>query len=415
MTSGEEVSLDKVRHFILEKQGLRNNKSENNILNIIKRIHNVQIDTISVVARSQDLILYNRLKNYKEKTIWDLQKNKKIFEYFSHALCLMPIEDYPLYAWTIYYRQNNPGNWTNNWLKENSSIVDRVYEYIKKNGATCSKDFKNATKVRREGWGETKGENLALKHLFHIGKLLISYRKGFQRYYDLTERVLPPSISSEPLDKEDLPQQLLKIIFSALGIASSTEFQYYMGKKFPKILWDGKKININNFLINSVKEGFLEQLSVSSLKDSYFILEDMYDQLISQSIKVEQDLPVKLLSPFDNITRDRYFPKKVWNFDYKFEAYVPKLKREFGFFCLPLLDNYDLIGFIDAKAHRKEKKLELISIYINKDMKGNFLYRLVKGLDNFAQFHNCSEIVVGNIYPKNLKEPLIEELKLLHS
>ena len=156
MTSGEDVSLDKVRHFILERQGLRNNKSENNILNIIKRIHNVQIDTISVVARSQDLILYNRLKNYKEKTIWDLQKNKKIFEYFSHALCLMPIEDYPLYAWTIYYRQNNPGNLNNNWLKENSSIVDRVYEYIKKMELLVVKILKMLQKLEEKVGGRLK-------------------------------------------------------------------------------------------------------------------------------------------------------------------------------------------------------------------------------------------------------------------
>lgn len=411
----EEVSLDKVKHFILEKQGLRTNNSDDNILDVVKRIHNVQIDSIAVVGRSQDLIIYNRFKEYKEKAIWKLQKEGKIFECYSHALCLIPIEDYSFYAWTIDYRYNNPGNWTKSWLKENRRIVDQVYNYIKKNGVTCSNDFKNATVVRRAGWGVTKGENVALKILFHTGKLLISYRKGFQRYYDLTERVLPPAINSEPLKKEFLLNHLLKIIFSALGIASSTEFQYYLGKKFPKILWDGKKFNIKKFLETCVKEGILEQIIVTGLKDNYYILENECDQLSNQSIEIEQDLPVKLLSPFDNITRDRYFPKKIWNFDYKFEAYVPKAKRKFGFFCLPLLDNYDLIGFIDAKAHRKEKKLELISIYINKKMRGNLLYRLAKGVQNFAQFHDCSEILVENFYPKNLKEALTEELKLLRN
>ena len=406
----DEVSLAKVRHFILEKQGLRTKNPDSNILDIVKRIHNVQIDTISVVARSQDLILYNRLKNYKEKDIWDLQKKKKVFEYFSHALCLMPMEEYPLYTWVIEYRRNNPGNWTKNWLKDNQKIVDKVYDYIKNNGVTCSKDFKKSTIVRREGWGTIKGENLALKHLFHSGKLLISYRKGFQRYYDLTERVLPPRISSESIDRENLPQHLVKIIFSALGIASSKEFQLYLGKVFPRILWEGKKQNIESFLNKCVKEGIIEQLSITGLKDNYYILEKDYEKLYNQTIEVDQYLPVKLLSPFDNITRDRYFPKNIWNFDYKFEAYIPKAKREFGFFCLPSLDNYNLIGFIDAKVHRKDKKLELISIYINQEVDGNLLYRLAKGLYFFAQFHNCLEIIVENIYPKKLKENLCEEL-----
>ena len=410
MTNEEEISLEKVKHFILEKQGLRNNNSEDNILRVIKRIHNVQIDTISVVARSQDLILYNRLNNYKEKDIWDLQKKKKVFEYFSHALCLMPIEEYPLYIWSLEYRSNNPGNWTKNWLKENQKIVDKVYDYVKISGVTCSKDFKNTTTVRREGWWVLKGENLALKHLFHTGKLLISYRKGFQRYYDLTERVLPPGISSEAMDKEEIPKHLSKIIFSALGVASSKEFQFYLGKIFPRILWEGKKLNIESFLDNYVKEGIIEQITIPGLNDNYYILESEYDHFSNQSIIIEQDLPVKLLSPFDNITRDRYFPKNIWNFDYKFEAYVPKTKREFGFFCLPLLDNYELIGFTDVKTHRKEKKLELISIYINNEVNKNFLFRLASGVKNFAQFHNCSEIIVGNIYPKNLKETLMEEL-----
>ena len=80
-------------------------------------------------------------------------------------------------------------------------------------------------------------------------------------------------------------------------------------------------------------------------------------------------------------------------------------------FCLPILDIHDLVGFIDVKAHRKDKKLELISGYINKEVDTNFTYRFVKGVKLFAHFHNCSEITIGSFYPKKIKENLLKEIK----
>jgi len=359
------------------------------------------------------MILYNRLPDYKEKDVWELEHDKKLFEYFSHKLCLIPIEKYPFYKWIIEYRQKNPGNWTKNWVKENRKIVDYVYDYIKKNGETCSSDFKSNIKAKREGWWVLKAENLALKHLFHIGKLLISYRRRFQRYYDLAERVIPQGINSEPMDKTDLPEHILDIILSALGIASSNEFLNYLGKIFPKIIWEGKKQSVNDYLNECVKIGLLDSINIQGLKDQYYVLVKEYDQLINQNIEIQKDLPVKFLTPFDNIIRDRHFPKNIWDFDYTLEAYVQKAKRKYGFFCLPLLDNYELVGIMDAKAYRKEKKLEIMSVYINKEIDVNFSYRFAKGIQNFAQFHNCSDLKFGNFYPKKIKDEILKEINQL--
>ena len=94
-----------------------------------------------------------------------------------------------------------------------------MYDYIKKNGETCSSDFKSNIKAKREGWWEVKAENIVLKYLFHSGRLLISHRKGFQRYYDLSERVIPPNISSEPMDKTELPNHILmNVLLTLVGI-----------------------------------------------------------------------------------------------------------------------------------------------------------------------------------------------------
>ncbi|MFX1499065.1 MAG: winged helix-turn-helix domain-containing protein [Promethearchaeota archaeon] len=395
----ESVSINQARKLILENQCLRTDHPTNSLLDVIKKIHNVQIDTISVVARAQDLTLFNRLMNYKEKDVWKWEKQGKIFENFSHMLCFLPIEEYPFYAWIIDYMSKNPGNWTQNWIPENKAIIDRVYKYIKFSGPTCSSDFKNATKVRREGWWELKAENIALKYLFHTGKLLVSYRKGFQRYYDIPERVLPPNISSEPMEKDELPHHMLGIILNALGLASIDDIWNYLGSIFPKIVWDNEKQNLNTFLDNCVSEGVLIPKEIGNVNKKFYLTEENYNQLLRSQDNPKDDLPVKLLSPFDNIIRDRYYPKEIWNFDYKFEAYIPKNKRELGFFLLPILDNYELIGNIDAKVHRKEKKLEIVTIYIDTDLNENLISRLGEGVFQFAQFNNCTEIFLNKVIP----------------
>lgn len=407
----QTISINQARKIILANQFLRIKNQAKSILDILKKIHNVQIDTISVVARSHDLILFNRLFNYKEKEIWKLEKEGKIFEYFSHSLCFLPIDEYPFYKWIVNYMSKNPGEWTENWIKSNRRIVDYVYDHVKKSGPTCSSDFKNTTKVKREGWWELKAENLALKYLFHKGKLLISHRKGFQRYYDLPERIIPPNISSELMEKEEVPIHILNIIFNALGVVSTNEIQNYLGNIFPKLIWDNNKDGINNFLDEKQKEGLIEQIKIESLENKYYIMENKYDNLM-KTLKEEVDrFPVKFLSPFDNTIRDRYYPKNIWNFDYTFEAYMSKEKRKYGFYLLPILDNYELIGNIDAKVYRKEKILELISIYLENDLDNNLLSRLVEGLYNFAKFNNCNKVNLSNTYPQNLREKLITEIK----
>ncbi|MFX0033312.1 MAG: winged helix-turn-helix domain-containing protein [Candidatus Hodarchaeota archaeon] len=407
----EQISLNQVRRFTLENQFLRTENPTDSLLEVIKKIHNVQIDTISVVARAQDLTLFNRVKNYKEKDVWKWEKDGKIFEYFSHVLCFLPIEEYPFYTWIIDYMSKNPGNWTKNWIPENKSIIERVYKHIKTSGPTCSADFKNATKVRREGWWELKAENIALKYLFHAGKILVSYRKGFQRYYDLSERVIPSNISSEPMEKDDLPQHILEIVLNALGLACVDDFWNYLGTTFPKIIWDNDKQKLINFLEEYVSEGALIPIYIEGIKDKFYLTETDYNKLSKTPDKLEENSPVKLLSPFDNIIRDRYYPKKIWNFDYKFEAYLPKNKRELGFFLLPILDNCEFIGNIDAKVHRKEKKLELITIYLDVDLNNNLSSRLRDGICKFAQFNNCTEIYLNRIIPQKFStilKPILE-------
>jgi uncharacterized protein YcaQ len=401
------LRIGQTRSLILRTQQLIDLKNSLDVLNIIRIIHNIQIDTISVVARAQDLTLFNRCDSYVEKSVWKLEKEGRLLEIESHALCLVPMEEYPFYLWIVEHQKDNLSDWSRTWLSEYQHVVDKVYEHVKKNGPTSSADFKKATKITREGWWDLKIENIALKILFHTGKLLVSFRKGFQRYYDLPDRVIPPNINIELMDKEELAEHTIDLIAQALGLISVNEVVYYLGRHFSKIIWNGNRIAIETTLKQCSKSGMLEEIRIEGMKDKYYVNGRIIDELKKRDNISPDNSNIKFLSPFDNIIRDRYFPKSFWNFDYVFEAYLPKAKRKYGFYLLPILDGVDLIGNMDAKVHRKEKLLEVLAFYINAELDEARMIRLIKGLKNFAQFNDCNVIDFDKVKPVKLKEKLI--------
>jgi len=112
-----EISLKDARNFILDAQGLRTSKPCKSVLDVARRIHNIQIDTISVVSRSHNLITFNRYSKYEDGSIWDYEKKGELFEYWSHAMCMMPIETYPFYAWRRkFYPSPRDKKWANKYI-----------------------------------------------------------------------------------------------------------------------------------------------------------------------------------------------------------------------------------------------------------------------------------------------------------
>jgi len=221
-----EVSSDTARRFVLDIQGLRTENSSKSVVSVVKRIHSIQIDTISVVSRSHNLIVFNRFPAYEEGSIWEYEKQGKLFEYWSHSMCIMPIESFPFYAWR---RQFYPGPRGKKWALENKDTIKHVFQYVKKNGATNSASI-GEKKTDPTGWWDWKVEKGALEHLYTIGKLMIAYRKGFQRYYDLTERVLPSHIDSEPMTDEEAAEFIIDSSLGSLGIGCYDDIRTYHNK-----------------------------------------------------------------------------------------------------------------------------------------------------------------------------------------
>jgi len=395
-----DVSLDDAKRFVLDVQGLRTDNPCKSVVEVAHRIHSIQIDTISVVSRSHNLITFNRFSDYKDGSIWDYEKSGKLFEYWSHALCMMPIETYPFYAWRSQFY---PSSRDKKWAIGHKDTIDQVYLHVKKNGTTKSSSLGDSN-PEATGWWDWKVEKRALDYLYTMGKLMVAYREGFQKYYDLTERVLPGHIDSEPLTDGEAAEFIVDSSLGSLGIACYDDIRTYHNKLPSQQIWKGKKDQIESYLDQRVKDGDLEEVSIEGLEERYFILSRNTKQLQSGSKLNLDTAPVKMLTPFDNILRERAFPKRIWNFDYTIECYVPAPKRIYGYFVLPILDKNKLAGRLDAKAHRKEGILEVKDLYLETKalQSSDGLDRLKRGLDEFAKFHNCDSIKVVKVSPRNM-------------
>lgn len=406
-----EISLEQAQRFILEKQGLLTTKPAKSVLEVARRIHNVQIDTISVVARSHDLTIYNRFENYTEKEIWDNLRRKELFEYYSHGLCLIPIEDYPFYKLCMDdYRDREKNSRWEKWLTVNQKIVDFVLNRVKKEGPLSSKDFKVPEERKSKGWFEWKEEKRALEYLFYRGDLLINHREGFQKYYDIPERVLPLNISHEPMSIKDAPDYLLNTTLSSLGICDYEEIKSYIRSRTVKLIWNNKPSLITEYLEEKVKDDTLIKVNVQGIDRTQFIKST--DSKKIETVKSLESAEAKLINPFDNVARDRNLLRKFWNYDYKLEAYTPAPDRIFGYYLMPILIDHQIVGRLEPKVHRKESRLEIKSIFFENWFKPsiNFYEKLAKGLWKFATFHNCTEITLNDNINKDTKNTLTSVL-----
>jgi len=415
-----EVSLEKARQFILDVQGLRTDEPSKSIRAIAKRIHNIQIDTISVVSRSHNLITFNRFRDYKDGTIWESQKKGEIFEYWSHSMCLMPMDTYPLSAWRKQYYQEEMWDSFRKWGISNRDIIDKVLKKVKSDGVVNSASLGEKKSTPSSGWWDWKIEKRALEYLFYLGELMIAFRSGFQKYYDIPERVLPSGVNTEPLSDEEAARHIVQSTLVALGLAAQQDFRTYHGTMPSKKLWRNKKEHVEAYLDSLAKDGLVEEVRIEGIKERYFALSDQVGKLQSLRLNEDEEVPVKILSPFDNIMRERHLPRRIWKFDYTIECYVPPPNRKYGYFVLPILDLNKIAGRLDAKAHRKEGKLEIKSLYIEDNVlkTAEGLERLKLGIEDFARFHNCHAISIGKVTPhkmtKSIRSLLNGQKKVLH-
>ena len=398
------VSKKAARRFFLKKQLLTHAsipEGKRGTLRIIQKLGYVQIDTISVVERSHHIVLRSRSPDYRKEHLQILQaKDKKIFEYWAHAASFIPMEDYRFYLRAIR-RKPRPGSWFDMWTKKHPRVVKQVRRRIEKEGALMPSDFGDTANRQRGPWWDWKPAKAALEVLFWRGELMIKERQNFQRVYDLTERVLPSSIDTTLPSEQEEKEFFIRRALNAMGLATLQDINRYIGISG----------NLNKWVTRMHDAEEICKVQVQGLKRPYYVLSrDLSNVLRRKPIKGEK---AKLLSPFDNsiILRDR--TEALFDFAYTLECYMPRKKRKYGYYSLPILWHEQLVGRIDPKADRQRSVLLINSIHFEKEFKPSkvFLSSLANSLNDFAAFNACEHIKLNRDIPANIARRLSPRLK----
>ncbi len=331
----------------------RKKASKQDLLTTIRQIHNLQLDTISVVARAHLHILWSRLGNYETFWLEELHAEGRLFEYFSHGVSLLPVEDYPLFRSMMMERYVG---WDNirEWGEKNKDIVDEILRYIRENGEVRSADFENKQSHRQ--WWDWKVEKVALEHLYYRGDLMIARREKFQRVYDLRERILPDWDDSQAPPHAEAVKALTLNAVKALGLANLSWASTYFYLK---------KAETAQALKELKEDGLVHAVNVEELKGNPFYIHGENLLLLDNALEGKlHPTHTAILSPFDPLITDRARARDLFDFDYNIECYTPAPKRKYGYFLLPILHKGNLVGRLDAKAWRSQKRLQVIKLYL---------------------------------------------------
>ncbi|MBN8573706.1 MAG: YcaQ family DNA glycosylase [Candidatus Kapabacteria bacterium] len=379
MKHTEHISLKEARRIIMYRQGLLSPLSDIfSVKDYCERLGYVQIDTISVVERAHHHVLYNRMGKYITAMLdIALEKEKSIFEYWSHAASYLPMRDYRY----SLVRKKYISEGSTTWFSEDLDVQSSLLTYIRENGEVQSNDFDHEhSSQKKGGWWSWKPTKKALEHLFMKGDLMIARREGFRKIYDIPERVLPSDIDTTfPTPQEYLDYCIYSTI-NAQGLASIDDMTHLRSASHKK--------NIQKRLDELLRNTSLIPVEIESLNQLYYSTVDIIAEHIPKNKK-----RVHILSPFDNLIIRRRKVKEIFNFDYTIECYVPEHKRVYGYFSLPILYGTEFIGRIDCKAERKNQIFIIKGLFPEGQRDREELNRIIEPtLSNFALWNGCQEI-----------------------
>jgi uncharacterized protein len=372
--SSDTLSINEARRIALHAQGFQGQSRDGKatwpkLARTVEQLHLLQIDSVNVLIRSHYLPLYARLGAY-DRTALDKRsfdnKHRHFFECWAHEASLVPLALHPLLRWRMERARNGDGTYAgmDKFGREEKPFLKSTLAFITQNGPTRTSEIPGGGKSAGGWWGWSKGK-LAMETLFDQGRITTAARQGFERIYDIPERVIPADILARPTPTETEAQHILVGMASqALGIATEQDLRDYF-RLSPAAF--------KTALASTLEEGLLRPVKVEGWKQQAFLHRDA-------------KLPRKagnttLLSPFDPLVWNRDRAERLFNFHYRIELYTPEAKRKFGYYVLPFLHGENLAGRLCLKADRENATLRVNTAH-----------------------HEAGQ------NPDDLREPLLEEL-----
>ena len=390
LTVSKPRDLQKLRRLALHGKGLTPASAFGHgrtaALRAIEHLGYVQLDSISVIERAHNHTWFSRVPNFNPSLSNDMLEQGEIYEYWAHAAAYMPMRDF---RFSLIDKARVRAGEHRSKLPKDTKLMNKVMQRIRSDGPMSTRDLETPG-TKRSGWWDWKPAKKAAERLYLQGDLMICSRVGFQKTYDLTERVLPGSTSTTVPSLSEWAKHLIDEQLNCHSLVT-----------LPGITYSRRHAGLNR----AVKAEVLNRVAMAELQQVQLPDNQVY---YSRPGILDQPLPrvssqLQILSPFDNLVIQRARLQSLFNFDYQIECYVPAAKRRYGYFALPLLYRDELVGRIDCKAHRAQRRLALQSVHLQcKDSDIDSVCRaLAAALPGFAKFQDCDSVSCEQVSPQS--------------
>ncbi|MEY9812434.1 winged helix-turn-helix domain-containing protein [Streptomyces albogriseolus] len=384
-----ELSADEARRIALRAQGLLGAPDRRaGVRGVLRHLGAVQLDTISVLARSHELIPYARLGAVGRRTVEEAywkqgDQPAHTFEYWSHAACILPVEEWPHFAFRRRAYRNRP-LW-NHELPD--GVYDQVVKQLRAEGPLTATELGGAK--RTSEWWDWSGTKVAVERALMYGEVVCVERRGWKRVYDLAERAVPAGLLAEEPSDEECLRRLVGLAGRALGVGTRADIADYHRLKGEQV----DAVIADSGLVSVTVEGW----SKPAWADPEAL-----------ATPPRGRHRTTLLSPFDSLIWERARTERIFGFTHRLEAYVPKPKRIHGYFAMPVLAGGRLVGRVDPAREGRTLVARQVTLGGRAAVP-----QVAQALVEAAGWVGCADVRVERVDAPELREPLTAELARL--
>ncbi|UXY27929.1 winged helix-turn-helix domain-containing protein [Streptomyces sp. HUAS TT20] len=389
-----ELSADDARRIALRAQGFLGTPDRRaGVRGVLRHLGAVQLDTISVLARSHELIPYARLgavgRGTVEAAYWTPASTgtrpaqPHAFEYWSHAACILPVEEWPHFAFRRRAYRNRP-HW-NHELPDGA--YDQVVKQLRAEGPLTATELGGAK--RTSEWWDWSGTKVAVERALMYGEVVCVERRGWKRVYDLAERAVPDALLHDELDDTECVRRLVRLAGESLGVGTRADIADYhrlKGEQVDGVIADSGLVPVT--VAGWGKPAWADPAALETPPRGRH--------------------RTTLLSPFDSLIWERARTERIFGFTHRLEAYVPKAKRVYGYFAMPVLSGGRLVGRVDPAREGRTLVARQATLDGAKAVPA-----VAQALVEAASWVDCTDVRVERVDAPELREPLTRELARL--
>lgn len=380
-----------IRNQRLDGPAPRRKPTAQDLLDTVQALRCLQLDPTAVVARNHLLVLFSRHGAFDEAAFAQVAyQQRALFEYWAHEASYVLAEDLPVHAWEMrHWPHGRGGAWqrrVNDWYASETGLREHILEVLAEAGPSRAAAFEDRSEVAWESGGWTTGRNVSrmLDMMWVRGVVGISRREGAQRVWDLMDRCLPDDAPQQEIEGREITRRAAPLAIKALGAARLPHIRAHFTR--------GRYPELPEVLQELHHAGVIEPLAVDGLGEDWWVRSEDVETLRGDDFKPR----TALLSPFDNLLCDRARTEALFGFHHRLEIYVPKAKRRWGYFVLPVLDGDRLVARVDLAMDRKRNTLVAHAVHAEPKLpRGLRLPRAIaRELERLAAWRGATNVEV---------------------